>query len=86
MKYRLYYIVHIIWTRLHGLYFYRFRHKNMFRQRGEEYVDPSKAKIEEAIQRKIRDQAERHYRNRETQKGNGSIYFYHTKVCFLCMF
>ena len=54
----------------------------MFRQRGEEYVDPSKAKIEEAIQRKIRDQAERHYRNRETQKGNGSMYFYHIKVCF----
>ena len=58
----------------------------MFRQRGEEYVDPSKAKIEEAIQRKIRDQAERHYRNRETQKGNGSIYFYPSKVCFYACF
>merc|ERR1719394_1359686 len=44
------------------------RHKNMFRQRGEEYVDPSQAKVEEAIQRKIRDQAERHYSNRETKE------------------
>jgi len=44
------------------------RHKNMFRQRGEEYVDPSQAKVEEAIQKKIRDKAERHYKNRETKE------------------
>ena len=44
----------------------------MFRQRGEEYVDPSQAKVEEAIQRKIRGQAERHYSHRETKEVNGS--------------
>jgi len=44
----------------------------MFRQRGEEYVDPSQAKVEEAIQRKIREQAERHYKGRETKEVNGS--------------
>jgi len=42
------------------------RHKNMFRARGEEYVDPSRAKIEEEVNRKIREQAEKHYKGRET--------------------
>lgn len=44
------------------------RHKNMFRQRGEGYVDPSRAKIEDEIQRKIRDQAKSYYKNRESDK------------------
>ena len=49
-----------------------FRHKNMFRARGEEYVDPSRAKIEEEVNRKIREQAEKHYKGRETAQENGS--------------
>ena len=63
----------------------------MFRQRGEEYVDPSQAKIEEAIQKKIRDKAERHYKNRETKEVNGSkllrkLFFISFCLNFLCIF
>ena len=44
----------------------------MFRARGEEYVDPSRAKVEEEMQRKIREQAEKHFKKRESDLESGS--------------